>query len=420
MPDRLHRLAWLMWALGALFYAYGFFQRVAPSVMVEELMAEFVMGGAMLGSLSAAYFYAYAAVQIPVGVLLDRLGPKRLLTGAALLAAAGGLAFATASSFGTAVAGRVLVGLGGGFAYISTLKIASAWFPPNRFGLVAGLTLTAGTCGAMGAQVPLAALIAAFGWRPTMALVAVLGLVLALLMAVLLRDRPAAAGSAGIVSPGLADGLRRVMAQKQTWLLAAVTGLVGAPVLTFAGLWGVPYLVQAEGLSRTEAGLVTSAMLAAWAVGGPLCGWLSDRLGRRRPVLLGGSIAMGLLWLPVVLWPSLPVAGEIACFVLVGLAAGCMVVAFAAARDRFGSALAGSALGVVNSSVLLFGAAMQTVVGMVLDLRWAGALSAGARVYDEGAYRLAFLVFLLAAGLATAAALALGERRPARGAQSPL
>jgi MFS family permease len=363
----------------------------------------------MLGGLSAAYFYAYAAVQIPVGVLLDRLGPRYLLAAAASLAALGGFVFASAATPGTALAGRALVGFGAGFGYISALKIASSWLPPARFGLVAGLTLAAGTLGAVGAQVPLAILVAGLGWRPTMLLVAAVGLGLALLMLLLVRDSPDAVPARGGL--GLLAGLRSVVARRETWLLALTTGLLGAPILAFAGLWGVPYLVQVKGLSRTEAGLVTSAVLAAWAVGGPCCGWLSDRLGRRRPVLVGGAALMGLLWLPILLRPGLPVLAQAGCLVGIGLAGGAMIVAFAAARDRFGHAHAGSALGVVNTSVLLFGAAMQTLVGRVLDLGWQGQLAAGARVYGPTAYQLAFLVFPLAAAVAGVAALMPAERR---------
>ena len=419
MPQPTTRLAWLMWGLGALFYAYGFFQRVAPSVMVEDLMRDFAIGGATLGSLSAAYFYAYALVQVPVGMLLDRFGPRSLLTGAALLAAGGGLAFALAGSLSGAILGRALIGLGVGFAYISTLKLASFWFPPHRFGLVAGLTLTAGTLGAVGAQVPLAALLSLAGWRAAMTVVAALGLVLAVLMLLFVRDRPVGVPPARPPAAGMLAGLGQVLREPATWQLTAATGLIGASVLAFAGLWGVPYLEQVEGLSRVEAGLLTSAMLAAWAAGGPACGWLSDRLGRRRPVLIGGALLMALLWLPVLL-PGIPLALRSLAFIAVGAAAGSMVVAFAAARDRFGNALAGSAMGVVNSSVVLCGAAMQTLVGLLLDLRWEGGMAAGARIYGAPAWQVAFLIFPVAGLLAAAAAAALTEEPRKARADFPL
>lgn len=419
MPPAAARLAWLMWGLGALFYAYGFFQRVAPSVMVDELMRDFAIGGTTLATLSAAYFYAYAAVQVPAGVLLDRFGPRLLLAGGAAVAAGGGLAFAAAGSLAAGTAGRALIGLGVGFGYVSTLKLAAAWFPPSRFGLVAGLTLTAGTLGAVGGQVPLAAVVELAGWRATMLAMALAGFALAALMVLLLRDRPSGAPPPRAATAGMLRGLREVAGWPVTWLLAAAAGLIAAPVLTFAGLWGVPYLQQVDGLSRVQASLLTSGVLVAWAAGGPASGWLSDRLGRRRPVLVGSGLLLALLWVPLVL-PGMPLGTRAACFVGAGLAAGGMIAAFAAARDRFGEGLAGSALGVVNSSVLLCGAAMQTLVGLLLDLGWDGAQARGVRVYGEAAFRLAFLAFPVCSLLAAAVAAALPvEERPAR-ARLPL
>lgn len=401
--------AWLAWGLGALFYAYAFFQRVAPSVMVGELMRDLALGGAMLGSLSAAYFYAYAAVQIPVGLLLDRLGPRRMLVVAALGAGAGGALFALAPAMGWAVTGRALIGAMVGVAYVATLKIASLWFPPARFGLLAGLTLAAGTIGAIGAQVPLAAGIAAFGWRPTMLAVAGAGLLLSLAMMLFLKERPD--GSAPMRGHGSILGdMSAILRRRETWLLVVATGAIGAPMLTFAGLWGVPYLVQVHGLDRTGAGLVTSLMLASWALGGPLCGGISDRLGRRRPVLLAGTLTALFCWLAVVAVPQPPLVLLVPVLALAGLAAGSMVAAFSLGRDLFGSALAGTVMGLVNTSVLLFGAAMQTLVGLILDLSWQGGLLEGARVYGPEGYRAALTIFAVVA--ASAAAAAAGAREP--------
>ncbi|MDX6752134.1 MFS transporter [Geminicoccaceae bacterium 1502E] len=405
--------AWLAWGLGALFYAYAFFQRVAPSVMVGELMRDFALGGAMLGSLSAAYFYAYAAVQIPVGVLLDRLGPRRMLVVAALGAGLGGLAFALAPSFGWAMTGRALIGAMVGVAYVATLKIASLWFAPARFGLLAGLTLAAGTMGAIGAQVPLAAGIAAFGWRPTMMAVAGAGLLMALAMLLFLRERPDGSAVAHGHGSLLAD-MMAILRRREIWLLVVATGAIGAPMLTFAGLWGVPYLVQVHGLDRTGAGLVTSLMLATWAVGGPLCGGLSDRLGRRRPVLLAGTVTALACWLLVLAVPQPPLVLLVPILALAGLAAGSMVAAFGLGRDLSGAARAGTVMGLINTSVLLFGAAMQTLMGLILDLGWQGELVEGARVYRPEAYRAALAIFGLVA--ATAAGAVAATREPRRAA----
>ena len=148
--------AWLIWLMAALFYCYGFFQRVAPSVMVSELMRDFAVGGAVMGTLSAFYFYAYAGLQVPIGVMIDRFGPKRMLIAAGVLCAAGSVSFALAPGIGPAYVGRALIGAGAGCTWVSALKLAGNWFPAARFGMLTGMTLAFGMAGAVGGQAPLA------------------------------------------------------------------------------------------------------------------------------------------------------------------------------------------------------------------------------------------------------------------------
>lgn len=333
-----HRgVAWAAWGLGAAFYAYAFFQRVAPSIMVAELMQAFALGGALLGTLSATYFYAYAAVQIPVGLLLDRFGARRLLIGATALAAAGSLLFALAGGLALALVGRALVGAAVGVAFIATLKLATVWFPPERFGLISGLTLAAGVLGGILAQAPLAALVQALGWRGAMVVAAILAFALLAAMVLVLREPEAAVGSPARARGGMLGDLGRVVATAEVWLLTLFAGCTGAPILALAGLWLVPYLAQAQGLARAEAGLVASLMLAAWALGGPAAGWFAERVGRPQAMVAGAAIStLGLATL--CLWPTPPLALILLVSVLLGLAGGAMIVAYAHTRAIYGAA----------------------------------------------------------------------------------
>jgi MFS family permease len=412
------RRAWTIWAIAAGFYAYGFFQRVAPSVIVDDLMLTFALDATLMGTLSASYFYTYAALQVPLGVLIDRYGARLLLTLGALTAAMGGVLFALATGLGSALIARALIGGGVGVAYIGTLKLASAWFPLQRFGLLAGLTLAAGTIGAVGAQVPLALVVEGFGWRQTLLVMGIAGAVLAALIFIVVRDRPpqpaatgaAAPATAEAVTPGAADPrLLGILTRPETWLLVAVTGFTGAPILAFAGLWGVPYFVQVHGLERTTAATLTSLMLVAWAIGGPALGALADRVGSRARLILVVAALNCVLWLPFVLLPTLPLILALPLMLALGLGGGAMIIAFAIVRSVFGTAAAGRALGIVNSSVLLFGAGAQTVFGMVLDGFWSGATVGGHRVYDPAAYAAGFILFSLAAAVVVVAGLGLAR-----------
>ncbi len=402
--------AWLVWSIAAGFYAYGFFQRVAPSVIVDDLMATFALDATLLGTLSAAYFYTYAALQIPLGVLIDRFGPRRLLTLGALFAALGGVLFALAGGLAAAIVARALIGAGVGVAYIATLKLVGDWFPLERFGFVAGLTLAAGTAGAVGAQLPLALAVDAFGWRPVLLVTGVAALVLAGLILAIVRDRPPGiepVAGAPAPPPAHALGLLGILARRETWLLSLVTGLTGAPILAFAGLWGVPYFVQVHGLERTAAASVTSVMLVSWAIGGPALGALADRLGRRGPLILAIAASNCVLWLSFFLIPDPPLALAVPVIAVLGFGGGAMVVAFAVVRGVFGVTSAGRAFGIVNSAVLLFGAGMQTAFGAMLDARWNGAILGGARLYDAAAFGAGFVLCAAASAVVVLAALAL-------------
>ncbi|MGF1563654.1 MAG: MFS transporter [Geminicoccaceae bacterium] len=410
-PEQATTRGWLIWALAACFYAYGFLLRVAPSVMVDELMRDLAVGGAMLGTLSAAYFYAYASVQIPGGVMLDRFGPRMMIACACTLAAIGAGLFAIADSVAMALAARACIGFGVAFGYIGCLTLASAWFPPRRYGLVAGLTLTAGLAGAILGQAPLALLVETAGWRQTMLITAVAGLVIAVLVALLIRNRPADQPAPVHAKGSLADGVGTILADRQVWLMLVYNGMIAAPTLTFAGLWGVPYLVQVHDLSRAGAGGITSLMLVAWGISGPFMGWLSDRIGARTPPQRAGA-ALQLICCIILLYAhNLPLIGVAALCITMGIAGGAMIVTFAHGRDRHGGSNAGTVAGVLNTSVLGIGAVAQTVVGRMLDIRWAGDALNGARIYDADAFSFAFLTFVIASTLALLASLLLREVR---------
>lgn len=397
MSDERHPLLpWVMWGLGAAFYCYGFFQRVAPSVMVADLMRDFAVGATITGMLSALYFYTYAGLQVPVGLLLDRWGSRRLLAVAAALAALGSALFATAPGLWPAYLGRLLIGAGAAVTWVGTLNLVAAWFPPKRFAMLSGLTLAMGMAGAIGGQAPLAAAVSAIGWRGTMWAAAAAALVLAAAIWLLVRDRreggrqpearPAEAGR------GLLAGLRAVLANPQTWFVGIYGAMLTAPMLSFGGLWGVPYLMARYGLERPAAALSMSTMMVGWALGAPVAGWFTDHIGRRRlPMLVNSTTALvlmvALLYLPGL---SLPVVHVL--LFATGLFSGGMVLCFATAREHNPAWASGATLGVVNMTVMSTGAIFQPLIGLVLDRHWDGAMENGARAYSTDAYAAALIV----------------------------
>ncbi|MGW8193553.1 MAG: MFS transporter, partial [Desulforhopalus sp.] len=168
-----------VWGFGAAFYLLGFFHRVAPAVITGDLMREFAINATALGNLSAIYFYSYVAMQIPTGILADKLGPRRLLSLGALIAAAGAVIFALAPNIAWAAAGRLLIGGSVAVAFVGLLKLATSWFAPSRFALVSGLALFCGIIGAVFAGTPLRFFVDHFGWRIVILTTALVSLIIA-------------------------------------------------------------------------------------------------------------------------------------------------------------------------------------------------------------------------------------------------
>ncbi|MBV2262209.1 MAG: MFS transporter [Thauera sp.] len=389
-------LAWSVWGLGALLYLIGFYQRVAPAVITDRLMNDFTLGAAALGNLSAFYFYSYVAMQIPTGVLADRWGPRRLLTLGAAVAAIGTALFAFAPSLAWASAGRLLIGASVAVAFVSMLKLATHWFAPRQFALASGLALLCGVIGGVIAGVPLRMLVEAFGWRPVMAVSAALTGLLAVVIWLRVRDDPAQAGYAthaasahGGAHGSILRGLVEVLSYRNSWILLITPIGVAGAVLTFAGLWGVPYLRQVHGLDTRSAAAITSALLIAWAFGGPLLGQLSERLGRRKPLYVATTAATLLGWGIIVFLP-LPLWLLVGVLVLTGIVSGNLIIGFAYAKESVPARLMGTAAGVCNMGPLLGGMLLQPAVGFILDRHWRGAVEGGARIYDAAAYQAGF------------------------------
>jgi MFS family permease len=390
-----------------MFFFYAWVLRVFPSVIVDELMRDFAVGGAVVGHLSALYFYGYAGMQIPVGLLLDRFGPRRLMTVAAAVCALGCLTFATSQGLAGASLGRFLMGVGSAFSLVGAIAVAGQWLPAHRFALLSGLAMMLGMAGGVFGQAPARLAVEAVGWRDTMLMALTGGLILMVAIWLTVRDR--SRGTGGLTA--MLRGLGTVAKNRQTWL-NAVAGLgATGPLLGFAGLWGVPFLQTAYDIDRASAGAVTSMTFIGWGLGAPLVGALSDKLGKRRPPLLAGMAVCAASVAMVVFVDGLSLGTmRFLCF-LIGFSGGAQIVCFALVREHNPVNLSGTAIGVVNALVTGAGALFQPVIGWLLDLGWDGTIVDGARVYDLGAYRFALGVLVAGCVIGFLCALAIREQR---------
>jgi MFS family permease len=225
------------------------------------------------------------------------------------------------------------------------------------------------------------------------------------------RDDPGERGFTSFVHASVLEkgslrpwrALCSVSARRETWLLLAAAGLSAAPVLVFAGLWGVPYLTQVYGIGRSHAAALTSTMLVSWAIGGPTLGAMSDRLGRRKLPYMTANVAGATLWGIFLFWGDIPRILLYPLFAAIGLTSGGLIIGYAHSREANHSGAAGAVAGVVNMGPLGFAAVMQPALGSILDGHWGGLLVNGARVYDATAYSAAFLWLFLSSCLSVVA-----------------
>lgn len=385
-------LPWMVWFLAALFYLYENIIQVSPGVMVTDLMTAFAINSGALGSLTAFFFYSYAGMQIPVGVLVDNYDARYLLTGATLSCVVGCFLFATAHSLSVAALGRLLIGFGAAFAAVCTMKLASTWFPVRKFSLLVGLMVTMGMLGSMIGEKPLAILVENVGWRQAILSLSGFGVVLALLIFCIVRESPSTVKKAAhheTKGHPLLQGLLQVIKCSQSWILAVYGGLMFASTSIFGGLWGVPFLMNAYNLSRPEAAGVVSIMFFGWVVGAPLSGVLTNLVNSYKKVLWISSLGALTVILIVLFVSNLPLFILSALIFSFGVFSSFFLPSFTLMYDLHSDGNSGAALGFMNTANMVGGAIGQPVIGMILDMLWDGSMVNNARVYSTANYQYA-------------------------------
>ena len=390
---------WLIWAALAAAFLLVSLHRLSTAVLADRLMAAFDATGVELGTLHAAFFYIYAALQLPAGAMVDRLGTRWTAAGGLLVMNLGVVVFATAGSYVPAFLGRALVGLGGSVIFLSVLRLGANWFRPDEFATMNGLTIAMAGLGGLIATTPLALAIEAAGWRGTFLWLAAFGLLLVLVVAAVVRDTPAAAGLPEIEGVGptpdrsvgqIGASAKRVLREPETWVLGAVLFCSTGVGVTVFGLWGIPYLVQTYGLSVTEASTYTLLGSLGLLVGPPAIGWLSDRLERRTAIMVVGGILYAVAFGVLAAAGDPPLAAVSVVFFVGGGLAGALALAYTVVKERHDPATSGVSVGTVNTLAFLGPALLPTAMGGILDAYWTGETVAGARVYTLVGYRVAF------------------------------
>lgn len=360
--------AWCVWGLAAFFFFAEYFARVAPAVMMEDLLHSLMISATGFGSITSSFYWTYIPMQIPVGLMVDRFSVRWLMASMAFLTAVSCAVFATSIGLAMACFSRLLLGFGAAFAFVGALKTAAMWFPPRMVGMLAGFTQALGMLGAASGALPVAYLVEKFGWRRSLWGIAFGFVILAVLIAAIVRDKPVS--QTKVTAKGshtILDSLRTVLSNPQSWWNAVFSGFLFVPTAVLGESWGVEYLKSAHHLTHHQAAWCNGMIFIGWGIGGPLVGMFSDRIGRRKIVMLA-SATLSLIAMSVLVWgPSLTFTQITVLLLLFGLFNTGVGVSYALATEINPKRDGGVSIAFANMGSILIGAICLPFVGTLID-----------------------------------------------------
>ncbi|MFL6732792.1 MAG: MFS transporter [Sphingomicrobium sp.] len=405
------RIAVAAWLLTAVFYFYQYSMRSAPAVMVPELSGAFGLTAVGVASLVGLFYWGYAPFSLVAGVCMDQLGPRKVVPLGAATVAIGSILFSTADPTLGSI-GRFMQGAGGVFALIGAVYLVSAYMPASRAATLIGATQMFGMAGGSAGQFVVGPMIAAgVNWSSFWLAMGFIGLPIAFLLFLLIpRSRPSSGSPAAGLGPAM-RAMGAVFMNPQSILCGLIAGLFFVPTTIFDMVWGVRYLQEAHDLPYSVAVLRSASVPFGWIIGCPLLGWLTDRIGRRKPVIVGAGIVLVgclalILFLPGGAVPPYTLG------LLTGIASGAAMIPYTVIKEANRPEHAGTATGVIN----FLNFAMTAILGPIFASRLIAASAGGER--DLGHYQATFAPLLLGVVLAVLLALVLRETGPRAAARS--
>ncbi|WBU38489.1 MFS transporter [Homoserinibacter sp. YIM 151385] len=396
--------SWVVFSAAVLAYLIGVTQRTSFGVAGVDATERFGVTAAALSTVAVVQIVVYAGLQIPVGMLVDRLGPKTLIMAGAAIMAAGQVLLAFSEHLALALAARVLVGIGDALTFVSVIRLLPTWF---RGRILPQLSQWVGVLGQLGqllAAFPFALLLHSAGWRPAFLVASSVSILAVVVVALLVRRGEAPPLTGPVPTTGVVARLRASLARPGTQLGFWVHMLAGAPATVLAIMWGAPFLTAGLGYPLPQAASVLSLLVLGGLIAGPPIGYLAARFPNRRSnLVLAVMSILFAVWLAVMLWPGQPPLWLVAAmFVTAGAGGPGSLVGFDVARTFNPSHALGSASGIVNSGGFIAGFAGMLGIGLVLDVLDAQRRAAGlpADLYALESFRVAMLVPVGIAGLA--------------------
>ena len=376
--------------LASIFYFYEVILRVSPSVMTEQLMEHFQISATALGFLSTSYYISYSILQIPGGMIIDRFGPRRVITLSTLICVIGTLIFCSQDNFYLAMLGRALIGVGSACAFISCLRIATDNFKPHYFPLIVGLANMMGTLGATFSSKPLAIIVNQHGWQNACIYLALTGLVLMPAIWIFVKDNKKENSATSFL-----EAFKNIAQNKQIWLLGIIAGFLFLPVTAFAELWGVPYIMKVYGIDNQEASKATVMIFIGAAIGSPIFPYIAHTIKSYKKALFLCAGLVATLFTLIAFAYKFSYIQTFFILFLAGFVIGAEILVFTIARNITADKYNATAMGFINALISFAGLIFQPILGKILDISWSGEIAEnGVRIYSLENYQYAILVLV--------------------------
>jgi MFS family permease len=361
-------MAWLVWLASAIFVLFQFSLQLSSGEIVAGLMHSFSLGAVGAGVLASAYYYVYVLLQCPAGMVVDRYGPRYVLTVGALVCGLGTFVFAHADGVVTAIIGRMLMGGGAAFAFVGSLYLVGKWFPVHRFSFMVGVAEAIGMIGSLLGSLYMAEVVEDYGWRSIMMLATFVAFGIAVLIFLVVRNTPYPQEAPKSFRPrgAFRRDVGRLLSSRQVWISGAYSSLMFGVIAVFVSLWAVPYLQLAQHVSLLRATVTVNMVFVGVALGSPLCGWLDARVNRRHLLMAFSLLATALICLIVYVHLSEP--WLVTLLLLLGVAASAYVIPFAVAHEQANPKQRSAYIGFINMLSVGSAPIFQPLVGVVMTL----------------------------------------------------
>jgi MFS family permease len=359
--------------------------------MIDDLMITFNATSTMLGVLISFYYYSYTILQLPCGVIIDKLGPRSLLGLSTILCFVGTLLFASYSKIYIAQVGRFLIGAGSACAFISCLQISAHLFPKRYFVILAGITNMLGTIGGLLGGFPIAKAVNSIGWRNTVYILAFIGLIIFFLIYVIIPKNVIENNQPKRSKESVVQSVLKLVKNSQIILCGVVSGLLYLPISAFSELWAIPFFMSKYNINNEKASLASAILFLGVAVGSLALAVLSRKIKSYMKTIKIGAIGTAVLFFPL-LNCEFPLYGMFAIVFFIGFFTGSQVILFTCAKNNSSKEMAGTTIALTNCLVMLVGSIFQPVLGLLLDVFWNGKISeTGIRIYDISCYNHAIV-----------------------------